>query len=91
MATGKFRTRSEYIEAVKLTAQNIDEVAYWCGGQKVEEKDPDGDITKDKVGLNIATMEGTARVSEGDWVVREANRRFWKMNDFDFQAKYIPF
>lgn len=90
MTTGKYRTRSEYIEAVQLTADNVKEVTLWCGGYEVQELDP-REETRNKVGVNIPTMEGTARVSEGDYVVRDANRRFWKFSEMEFQAKYVKF
>lgn len=91
MTTGKFRTRAEYIEAVQLTAENADEVAVWCGGVKVHELDPEGDETQNKVGISFPTLDGGARVSEGDYIIRDRLGRYRRMANGEFQAKYVQF
>lgn len=89
MTALKYRTRSEYIEAMQLTADNVKEVALWCGGQEVEEFDP---VTDERfAGINIPTMDGTARVSQGDYIFRDAKRRFWRRSAQEFQKEFVPF
>lgn len=59
------------VEAIQLTHDNIKDVVAWCGGQPVEEIDPlDAGIRY--VGLNVRTFAGLKRVSEGDYIVKDA-------------------
>lgn len=87
---GKFRSRAKYIEAHKLTSTNVKEVTHWCGGIEVQEL-PLEEEGRTLVGVNIPTLNGTMRASEGDYIVRDENRHFSKMSADEFEAKYVGF
>jgi hypothetical protein len=75
----KYRKRDNpkagVIEAVKLTKENVSEVAEWCTGQEVEEIDA-LDPSIRYVGLNFIAWDGVTRASEGDYIVRDAISEF---------------
>jgi hypothetical protein len=63
------------IEAVKLTKENVDEVAEWCTGKEVEEIDGLNPEIR-YVGLNFIAWDGVTRASEGDYIVKDAIGEF---------------
>lgn len=70
------------VEAVRLNEDNAASVAAWCGGELIEEIDPEHPEEK-QPGINIHTPSGVARASLHMYVVKygtsffaEHNRRF---------------
>ncbi len=57
------------VEAVQLTAENIAEVAEWCQGKPVVEKDA-FDSSKVYAALNVPSWV-TTRASEGDYIIKD--------------------
>lgn len=76
------------VEAVKLTNENVQEVADWCTGQEVVETDA-FDPHKHYVGLNVVLWDGVGRLSEGDYLVKDGLGSFhvrWASNfERDFE------
>jgi hypothetical protein len=81
-----FTTRSTTVEAVQLSPDNIDEVADWCNGVVIKEQDA---VDRDKfyVALNIPTLDGNRRASQGQYVVR-GNGGFKVMGQTMFESMY---
>jgi hypothetical protein len=76
------------VEAMQLTPERHDDAALWTGGMKVVETDP-RDPNKKFVALNIPTVRGMERASEGDYIVKDAsNGGFCVVKKRDFEAKY---
>lgn len=62
------------IDARHVTAANATELARWCGGRLVEEKN-DEDPSKTQPGINVPTKNGVERACVGD-VILEKNGSF---------------
>lgn len=74
------------LEAVQLTKSNVDAVAEWCGGLKIEEKDPF--TSESYVGVNVPTANGNVRASETSYVVRDSEGNLHVRPEIMFEAKY---
>lgn len=81
-----WRKKPVTVEANLLTKENVTAVALWCGGQQVEEIDP-FDNTR-YVGINIPTLEGTMRASEGDYVIKGVQGEFYPCKPDIFTSTY---
>lgn len=68
------------IRAEKLTANNAAYLTDMCGGMKVLEHDA-LDSSKTMVGINVPTLSGNKRLSEGDYLVLVNGR---------FSVEYAP-
>jgi len=75
------------VEAMKLEPENVERVAVWCGGVEVQETDA-LDSTKKFVALNIPTLRGVERATQGWYVIRDRNGAFSTMSPEEFQNKY---
>lgn len=78
------------VEAIQLTAKNVDSVSFWCGGMKVEEIDP-LDPEKKFAALNVETLigpNGVSRASEGDYVIRHPLGSFFVLTAYQFNQHY---
>lgn len=84
-----YRKKQDIVEAVQLSADNVNEVAEWCGGLQVEEVDYDEGKTK-HVGINIPTLEGNKRASEGDFVVKGSRGDFYPVVAHVFTNTFDP-
>lgn len=81
-----WRKQPVEIEANELTKENAEAVAIWCGGRLIDEFDA---ITGDKyVGINIPTLEGVMRASEGDYVIKGVQGEFYPCKPSIFLATY---
>jgi hypothetical protein len=85
--TEKYTSKVRTIDALQLTPENADSIAEWCGGGIVVEKGLNG---KDLVGVNIPTLQGVTRASEGDYVIRNASGTFQTMSRFAFESEFEP-
>jgi hypothetical protein len=83
-----YRRRPIQVKAIQLRSDNAESVAEWCGGQTVEEIERHEDGEKRFVGLNIPTLDGVIRASEGDYVVKEAHGGFTKISAQEFSSTY---
>lgn len=77
----------EEVSVNQLTAENAEAVTLWCHGFQVEEIDA---LEPDKryVGINIQTIAGGERASEGDYIIQDANGRFWPCKPYSFHSLY---
>src|SRR5215204_4688636 len=85
----QYRLVSGVVEAMQLTPDQVPAAALWCGGMEVDEIDP-LDATKKFVGLNIPTLDGVKRVSQGDYIVKNLRGEFSKMGPEEFETTYEP-
>lgn len=77
------------IEANLLTKDNAEAIAVWCGGRLVEEMDAQTPTDK-YVGINIPTLEGVMRASEGDYIIKGVKGEFYPCKPDIFLATYDP-
>lgn len=84
---GKYKSKPVEVEAFKLSHENAQELARWCGGRIVEEISPIGPA-KIYVGLNIPTINGVVRASEGDYVIKDARGMFYVRKSYLFDEAY---
>lgn len=76
------------VEAVRLDENNAAEVARWCGGELVEEIDPQHPDEM-QPGINFNTVGGMARASLHMYVVK-FNRAFFASHNRKFELVYEP-
>lgn len=62
-------------EARTLTATNAVQLAGWCGGLPVVQHDA-LDEGKTTAGVNVPTVNGVERASEGDIIIRRDDGKF---------------
>jgi len=87
--TKRYDKVPETVEAVQLTAENIDEVAKWCGGRKFGHIKP-GFPTEVTYILYLSGNAGPIAVNMGDYVLRhERKSRFEPRNASSFEHNYI--
>lgn len=85
---GEFQVKPDRIQAVRLTRENVQHAANWCGG-RVGEEPKSSDPTDVYVYLIVPTIDGNVSVNIGDWVIRFHNKgSFAGMTDENFQRKY---
>lgn len=83
----EYRKKPVVIQAIQLGKANAEEIAEWCGGQVVEEINPH-DETERFVGINIPTLEGVMRASEGDYVIKGVKGEFYPCKPHIFAETY---
>lgn len=82
-----YQSKVKQIKAWKLTPEDADSIAMMVGGQLVNEIDP-GNPENKFVGLNYPTLDGSGRVSEGDYLVMLPNGRYKTMSAVEFESNY---
>lgn len=60
---------TEIMDAIKIGPDTIERALIWTKGQQVEEIATNGDK---KIGLNVPTLAGPLRVSEGEYLALRA-------------------
>lgn len=87
--TSTWEAKPLNVEAAKVTPETAKEIALWCGGVVVEEVSA---IDHDDVyvGINVPTMGGVVRASQGQLVVRGANGGFYVAKEQDFINTFQP-
>lgn len=60
------------VEAVQVMAANGEDIAKWCGGTPIEERNP-FDPNNIMFGINLETPLGMKRATIGDMVVKQDN------------------
>lgn len=85
----KLMSTGEVFEAEQLKHDNGMELVDWCGGRPVTEVDPfDDSLTF--FGINVPTLAGTRRCSDGDYLVRSDNGYFHVVHKYEFEHTYRP-
>ena len=77
----KFRKKPVVIEAIRFTESNQVEAVAWMGCAFPER-------TSEYVVLEINTLEGTMRVSPGDWIIKGIQGEFYPCKPDIFEATY---
>jgi hypothetical protein len=74
--------------AVRITRENYEEVATWCGGHPLsigKASDP-SDVY---IAVEVPTMEGVRRTPVGDYIVKnQATGRFYPLSAETFERRY---
>lgn len=76
------------VDAVRLTEDNVKDVARWCGGVLVEEIDPEYP-DENRFGINVMTAAGFRRASFNMYVARYGNAYLVSHNR-PFEEMYEP-
>ena len=74
--------------AMQLTPASVSDAELWTGGLQRESVDP-FDSKKTFVELNIPTLDGVKRASQGDWIFKK-DGSFQVMSDREFRSTYRP-
>lgn len=87
----KYRHIPVDVEAIKLTSENAEEVANWCGGRITHETDPFDENVKTVV-IYFPTLDGNKRVAEGQYLGRSSAGNFMVYNAgfFETMFKALP-
>jgi hypothetical protein len=85
----RFRKRPVVIDAVRVTLENVDMVAYWCGGRSHSAAKP-SDPTDVAHWVEIPTLEGTMTAQMGDWVIKGVQGEFYPCKPDIFEQTYEP-
>lgn len=75
------------VTAIQLTPESVERAAQFCGGIQVTEIDP-FDRSKKFVALNIPTLHGVKRASEGQYIVKDAKGHITVMHASEFENMY---
>lgn len=86
MHVQQFRKKPVVIEAVQYLADDAGDVANWCGGTVVF-------LVPDRSPaslwfLDIPTLEGKMRASEGDWIIKGVQGEFYPCKPDIFEQTY---
>jgi hypothetical protein len=74
------------VEAIEITPDTVHRAALWCGGREAEEIHPE---TEERtVGLNVPTLKGVERASQGSYVVKDLNGGFSVKSANEFKREY---
>lgn len=83
----KLMSTGEIFLAEVLKHDNGMELAHWCHGKPVTEIDAFDDALT-FMGINVPTLTGTKRLSEGDYLVQSENGYFHVVARFEFEQTY---
>lgn len=86
----RYRKKPVVIEAMRVTPENVDEVAAWCGG-RVHREAKSSDPTDVYTALDIPTLEGVMRAQTyrgGDYIIRGVQGEFYPCKPDIFEASY---
>lgn len=76
----------ESVEAWKVTKEEADQLAEMVGGRVVEEKPTDGGNSV--VGINVPSLSGNFRVSQGDYLVQNGRNQWRRESARYFETHY---
>jgi hypothetical protein len=91
IAVKRYRKRPVSVEAVRLSASNITDVAHWCGGRvdgRIVEQSIYGSSYQDLRYLSIPTLEGVMRADIGDYIIRGVQGEFYPCDPEIFAKTY---
>lgn len=83
----KFRRKLNQVEAVRVTTDNVKEVAKWCGGEATASTDHYINNPIEVI-LLVPTLNEPIEVHNGNWLLKDEEGRFSKMENHDFKAEY---
>lgn len=75
------------VQAIRLVADNADQIAKWCGGAVSEESNP-FDLDETIVSLDFPTLVGVETAYQGDYIIREHDGSFSVLCPVEFANKY---
>lgn len=82
----EYELKPNDVDAKQVSWETADEIAQWCGGVVVTEYSyPHGEPMP---GINVPTLTGMVRASEGDYVIRHASGQFQKRSRYAFESEY---
>lgn len=85
-----YNRKPNQVEAVQVSAENVDYIANWCGG-KVDREEKPGDPTDVRISLSVPNINGNRTATIGHFVVREDDGKFWVRHAEEFLGEYeIP-
>lgn len=76
------------VEVVRLDEDNVEEAAAWCGGELVEEIDPEH-TEEMQHGINFQSATGWQRGSLGMYLVKYG-QSFYTSHNRPFEMNYMP-
>lgn len=85
----KFRKKPVVIEAVQLTADNLEALSEWSGGAVrlgVKSTNSQGVVTRLRAAID--TLEGTMTAEVDDWIIRGVKGEFYPCKPDIFEATY---
>lgn len=84
MLIERYRNIPQKIQAVKLTAENLDEVAIWLGKHGTTK-------TENGIWVNNHDRTASTRVNFSCWmIVKFAEDNFWAYPEFEFIKRFQP-
>ncbi len=87
----KFRKKPVVIEAVQLRWDTWSEMCDFANVGRLEEGHPQGvELSDNRIGMNIPTLEGVMLASEGDWIIRGVKGELYPCKPDIFEATYEP-
>lgn len=84
-----YRRIPQVVHAMQLTDETAEIIAQWTGGDIVEEIDP-RDSEKKYKAINVPTLSGNERLSQGQFLVRHANGQFELIGATAFMDQFEP-
>lgn len=81
----KFKRKVNLVEAVQIKADNIHEVARWCGGKVKFERES---WMHSLNNLLYPSLSGGGTVGIDQWLIKDEQGVFSHMSDSDFKAKF---
>lgn len=85
----QYTTLPETVYAEQLTRDNVEELARLCGGQVIIETDPRNPDNK-YVALNVPTLSGVKRASEGQMLIKYQEGSWGVMGATAFRETFGP-
>ncbi len=82
----RYRLIQADVLAIQVRPDTVARALPWCNGQEREEIDP-VDNKKVVVGINVPTLAGVKRASQGDYILRK-DGYFDVMCQSEFESKY---
>lgn len=79
-----FKKRPVVVQAIRIDADNYDEmceIVAWCGAEAV---DYDGHV------MRIPTLEGWLYANPGDWIIKGVEGEFHACKPLIFEKTYEP-
>lgn len=84
-----YQRKGQVVEANRLTKDNGEAVALWCGGRYFESSNAFNSEEK-YAEVNLNTPDGPARASEGDYIVKGPAEDFRVFKEHEFLRTYDP-
>jgi hypothetical protein len=78
--------KDEWAEARQVSKESAKDIAEWCGGVLVEEIDPFDPSIKTP-GVNVPTLRGPKRASQGDYVILDVYDFFEVVNEYTYNTE----